>query len=290
MKMPKKTKRNILLGIIFLLLLLLVILPKKSTVPAEPEIVKIPVKLADSTFWDEARITKPQGQGPFPLIVMTHGTPRLVKARSQTTASTYFKKQSAYFASKGYAVIFVVRRGFGSSTAPYAENPLLANGTRNYTQAGLEAAKDLKAAVEYMRGKPYIDAKRIILLGQSTGGHSVIAAGSLNIDGVIGVINFAGGRGSYAPDLIRNEDNLLASMGQYGKTSRIPTLWLYSSNDHFFRPAVAQAMYKAYTENGGQATFVTLPAYSNDGHKSFVGNPKGWEPYVEQFLETLQHK
>lgn len=254
--------------------------------PAQTEIVKIPVTKNDTVYQLDAKIYKPQGNGPFPLIVLTHGTPRTAEDRKKTNVDTYFKNQSEYFANKDYAVIFVVRRGFGNSDAPYTESPLHSNGTRNYTKAGLEAASDLKAAIEFMRNQDYIDNNRIILMGQSTGGHSVIATGSLNIEGVIGVVNFAGGRGSYEPDKVRDEDNLIASMAQYGKTSHVPTIWLYSENDHYFRPALAQAMFRAYTEKGGNAKFVTLPPFAEDGHRSFVGNRNAWEPYVVDFLSN----
>lgn len=279
-------------SVLFIFVYIFLLLTSSNVYAAqlETEIVSIPVNIGSSTFHDDARIIKPEGDGPFPLIVLTHGTPRGAQERAKTNVGTYFKTQSEYFANKGYAVIFVVRRGFGTSTAPFEESPLFSNGTRNYTKAGLEAAKDLKAAIDYMKNKSYVNATQIILLGQSTGGHSVTATGSLGIDGVIGVINFAGGRGSYAPDLVRDENNLIASMGQYGKTSRIPTIWLYSTNDHFFRPDLAQAMYKAYTDNGGQAKFVTLPPYKDDGHGSFSGNRSAWAPYVDQFIEELKGK
>lgn len=253
---------------------------------AQTELVKIPVIKNDIIYQLDAKIYMPQGNGPFPLIVLTHGTPRTAEDRKMTNVDNYFKKQSEYFANMGYAVIFVVRRGFGNSNAPYTENPLYSNGTRNYTKAGLEAGVDLKAAIEFMRHQDYIDSKRIILIGQSTGGHSVIATGSLNIEGVIGVVNFAGGRGSYEPDKVRDEDNLISSMAQYGKTSHVPTIWLYSENDHYFRPELAQAMFRAYKETGGNGKFITLPPFAEDGHRSFVGNRSAWEPYVVDFLSN----
>lgn len=255
--------------------------------PIQADLVKVPVMKNDIVYQLDAKIYKPQGNGPFPLIVLTHGTPRTAADRKKTNVDMQFKQQSEFFAGKGYVVLFVVRRGFGDSNAPYSERPSYKDGTRNYTKAGLEAAIDLKAAVEFMRNQTYIDQKRIILMGQSTGGHSVIATGSLNLEGVIGVVNFAGGRGSYESDKVRDEDNLIASMGQYGKISRVPTIWLYSENDHYFRPDLAQAMVKAYTENGGNATFITLPPFSQDGHRSFVGNRSAWEPYVADFLSEV---
>ena len=169
-------------GVLFIVVsvLLLLISPSVYATELETEIVSIPVNVGSSILHDDARITKPEGDGPFPLIVMTHGTPRNTEERAKTNVATYFKTQSEYFANKGYAVIFVVRRGFGASTASYEENWLFGNGTRNYTKSGLEAAKDLKAAIDYMKNKSYVDKTRIILLGQSTGGHSVTATGSLS--------------------------------------------------------------------------------------------------------------
>ncbi len=281
----RKTFSNFTVFFIFLQLIIVPIVAF-AAVP-DTEVIKIPVQIGNSVFQLDAKVYKPQGDGPFPLIVLTHGTPRTANDRLKTNVDTYFKNQSEFFANMGYAVVFVVRRGFGNSNAPYAENSLLPNGTRDYTKAGLEAAKDLKATIALMKTMPYVDAKRIILLGQSTGGHSVIATGSLGIEGVIGIINFAGGRGSYAPDQVRDEGNLIASMSYYGKTSRVPTLWLYADNDHYFQPALAQSMYKAYTNNGGLAKFINLPPYGDDGHRSFVGNRSVWFPYIHQFLKDI---
>jgi dienelactone hydrolase len=271
--------------------------------PVETSLVKIPIVIENTTYQLDAKVYKPAGNGPFTLIVLTHGTSRTTDDNSKDNVDTYFKNQSTYFASNGYAVLFVLRRGFGTSTAPYAESALLSDEKmprtrfekrnfikdekRDYTHAGLEAAKDLSTAITFAKSLPYIDSKRIILMGQSTGGHSVIATGSLNIDGVIGIVNFAGGRGSYEPDRVSDEESLIASMGYYGKTSHVPTLWLYALNDHYFRPVLAHSMFKSYTDNGGQATFIDLPAFGDDGHKSFTGNRKVWAPYVNEFLQNL---
>nr|WP_320145312.1 alpha/beta hydrolase [uncultured Anaeromusa sp.] len=271
------------------LLLIAWILPTEAA-SYTTEFLSIPLSIKNVTIYDDARLVKPAGEGPFPLIVLTHGTPRSAEERKNTDVINYYKAQTEYFVDKGYAVLFVVRRGFGASTASYAENLTLSNGEKDYWRAGLEAAKDLKAAIDYAKSRQDIEKNQIVLVGQSTGGHSVIATGSLNIEGIRGIINFAGGRGSYAPDLVRDESNLIDSMAQYGKTSTIPTLWLYSANDHYFRPTLARAMYKAYTENGGQALFIQLPSYGTDGHKSFVGNRNAWSPYVEQFLTCMKEK
>ena len=274
-----------------LLLVMVLILCLNSVAFAEPAIekdrVKVPLEADGKAYLLDAMIYKPEGDGPFPAMVMTHGTSRLVADRLKTTADTYYVRQAETFAKLGMAVIFVVRRGFGISDGPYNESFQYPNGTRNYTRAGLEAAKDLGAAIRYFQDKSYVDKSRVVLLGQSTGGHSVTATGSLNFPGVIGVINFAGGRGSSAPDVVRDEANLIDSYGTYGKTFRVPTLWLYSENDHYFRPALAQQFLAAFQTGGGKVEFIALPPYGEDGHSSFVGAKANWYNPVLDFLKKI---
>jgi len=269
------------------LILALAACPPAAAGPPATELVKIPILVGQSPHSLAAKIYKPEGDGPFPAIILTHGTSRVSAERRKISADTQYKNHAAFLADKGYVVLLVVRRGFGDSAAPYAEHIKTGDGKRDYAREGLEAAKDLQAAIEFIKTRPYTDPQKIILVGQSTGGHSVLAAASLNIPGVIGAINFAGGRGSYAPDQVQNEDRLIASMAQFGKTSRLPTLWLYAENDRYFRPELARAMLKAYTDAGGRAKFISLPPYSDDGHRSFVGNRKEWAPHITDFLAEI---
>jgi len=246
----------------------------------ETERVKVPVIVNGKTYNLDAMIYKPPGDGPFPGMVMTHGTPRDAADRVKTLADNYYVKQCQTFANLGLATIFVVRRGFGISEGDYAELV----PPKTYTQAGLEAARDIKAAVEYLQTKSYVDKNHIILIGQSTGGLSVTATGSLNLAGVKAVINFAGGKGSNAPDQVSDESSLISAFGYYGKTFKVPTIWLYSTNDHFFGPALAGKMLNAFVQYGAKAEFISLPPYGSDGHASFARNIDVWYPYVLQFL------
>jgi len=246
----------------------------------ETERVKVPITISGKIYNLDAMIYKPAGDGLFPGMVVTHGTPRIAEEKAQTLADNYYVRQCQAFAKLGLVTIFVVRRGYGISEGEYAEMV----PPKTYTQSGFEASRDLKAAVEYLQSKSYVDRNRIVLLGQSTGGFSVTAAGSLNIDGIKAIINFAGGRGSAAPDQVSDEPGLIAAFAYYGKTSRLPELWLYSANDHYFGPTLAQKFYNAFTQNGGKAEFISLPPYGTDGHLSFLRNMDIWYPYVSQFL------
>lgn len=250
----------------------------------EAERVEVPVEVTGETLHLDAMLYKPQGEGPFPAMIITHGTSRKVADREKIEADAYYVRHSKMFAQMGMTVLFVVRRGFGISDGPYSEFNKYADDSRNYTQDGLEAAKDIGAAIRYMQEKAFVDKNRIVLLGQSTGGHSVIATGSLNLPGVVGVVNFAGGRGSMGPDEIRDEKNLIASFGMYGKTFRVPTIWLYSENDQYFSPELAQKFLRAFQAGGSQVKFVVLPAFGEDGHSSFVRGEDNWREIIYDFL------
>ena len=265
---------------------LLLCLASATVAASEPEAerVEVPLEMMGKTLYLDAMLYKPPGKGPFPAMVITHGTSRKAADRKKIEADDYYVRNANLFAKMGISVLFVVRRGFGTSDGPYSEFNKFPDGTRNYTKDGLEAAKDLSAAVRYLQGQDFADKNRIVLLGQSTGGHSVLATGSLNLPGVVGVVNFAGGRGSTGPDEIVDEANLIDSFRTYGKTFRVPTLWLYSENDLYFGPELAQDFRKAFQAGGAQVEFVLLPPFGDDGHSSFVRGEENWYDAVHDFL------
>ena len=95
----------------------------------------------------------------------------------------------------GFAVIVPTRRGYGESEGRWAE----AYGScsdPDYYGAGLETARDLKAALDAVRKEPWADTRRVVLAGQSAGGFGSVAASSKPFDGLVAVVNFAGVRPS----------------------------------------------------------------------------------------------
>jgi hypothetical protein len=79
---------------------------------------------------------------------------------------------------------------------------------------------------------------------------------------------------------------LIDAFRAFGQRSRIPMLWVYAANDHFFAPALAQQFKAAFTSSGGSVDFVAAPAFGTDGHGLF--SPAGiadWTPDVDAFLQ-----
>ncbi|NWB96163.1 dienelactone hydrolase family protein [Pseudomonas gingeri] len=229
---------------------------------------------------------RPEGPGPFPLLVLNHGTPR--SKADNARMKDGFKPQARLFAQRGFVVINPLRLGFGKSDGVAGDSYGNCHNP-SYFEAGLETARDIAAAVTYARSKPYIDTTRIVLVGQSGGGFGVLALASLNQPGVIGVINFAGGRGSRGPDEVCDESKLVETFDRYAKTTHVPMLWFYSENDHFFYAALARKLYGAYQHEGVDVRFIVAPPYRNDGHGFFhhVENAPVWMREVEPFLQKI---
>jgi pimeloyl-ACP methyl ester carboxylesterase len=248
-------------------------------------VIKAPVSQA---FWKvsiEVTVLRPDGAGPFPLVVLNHGSPRSAQERRKWGRQR-FVKQAEPFLAMGYAVIVPTRRGYGESGGEWAEGYGSCNDP-DYYSAGLETAKDVLAALEAVRGEPWADTKRVVLAGHSAGGFGSVAAASRPFDGLVGVINFAGGRGSMAPQQVCEEARLVDAMGRYGAGAKTPSLWVYSANDQFFGPQLAQRMHRAYVRSGGKAEFVEAPPAGADGHSYFARSVDDWAPRVRDFLQRI---
>ncbi|HMB75630.1 MAG TPA: hypothetical protein VKN76_04485, partial [Kiloniellaceae bacterium] len=48
-------------------------------------------------------------------------------------------------------------------------------------------------------------------------------------------------------------ERLVAAAAGFGRTARVPTLWLYAENDSYFPPDLSRRMATAYTAAGGKA-------------------------------------
>ncbi len=229
-----------------------------------------------------AVLYRAEGERPRPLALINHGSPR--NAADRATMRPTYRDAAHWLVGQGYVVVVPARRGYGASGGGWAENY---GGCSNpdYHKAGLAGAQDVAAVVAYMRRQPFVDARRIVLVGQSAGGWASIASAGRNIEGVAAIVNFAGGRGSTKPDEVCQGERLIDAARRFGAGARVPTLWIYSENDRFFGPGLARAMFDAFTAGGAQkAEFHKAPASGNDGHAFFTQAPDQWQPVVAAFL------
>jgi dienelactone hydrolase len=233
----------------------------------------------------EAVMVRPSDTVPHPLALLTHGTPREPQERAQMTPLRLIP-QAREFARRGWTAVIVMRRGFGDSGGGYEEEGHACSRFPNFVGATKEAVKDLREAAAYLRTRPEVDPTRMIAIGVSTGGLAMVGLAADPPPGLMVAINFAGGRGSNAPDHVCNPGALVDAFAEFGKRSKVPMLWIYAANDHYFGPQLAQACYRAFVDKGGKAKFIAAGPFGDDGHKLFSlrGIPI-WAPMVDDFLK-----
>jgi dienelactone hydrolase len=99
----------------------------------------------------------PAGSGPFPAIVMGHGSGLITRDQLRWMASR--------FTQLGFAVLRFDKRGVGESTGEYS-GVGVSNGDRMFALL----AGDMAAGVRFLRTRPEIDGRKIGLAGMSQAG------------------------------------------------------------------------------------------------------------------------
>lgn len=234
------------------------------------------------------RLCRPTAPGPAPLAVLNHGSPADAAARARMKPQGCDNEAVSWFTARGYLVALPMRRGYAPTGGPWAEG-YDGCSVGDYGPAGLEAARDILAVVRALQARPEVKPGPALVVGQSAGGWGALALSSQNPPEIGAIVNFAGGRGGWqggVANQVCREDRLVAAAGEYGRTARVPTLWIYTANDSFFGPALASRLVAAYRAGGGRAEFFGAPAYGRDGHGFFwgPGGSAGWGPRVQDFL------
>jgi dienelactone hydrolase len=236
------------------------------------------------------RVCRPPGEGRAPLVVINHGSPANAAERAHWATPTC-GRVAQWFTQRGFVVAMPVRRGYGETGGTWAEDYGGCNGA-DYVAGGLASAADIDAVVRYMRALPYVAPDRLVVVGQSAGGWASLAYASRYPNGLLAVLNFAGGRGGHRNNVPNSNcapDRLVAAAGTFGRTARVPTLWIYSENDSFFAPELVRRMHAAFTAAGGAAQLVQPGPFSDDGHRLFTtAGMSIWTPIAGSFLDGVR--
>jgi uncharacterized protein len=112
----------------------------------------------------------PAGTGPFPAIVMGHGSGEVTRQQMTSLALG--------FVQAGFAVLRYDKRGVGGSGGVYE----VAGNVPNSARVFPILAGDMVAGVEFLKTRPEIDPARIGLFGASQAGWIIPLAASRSSD------------------------------------------------------------------------------------------------------------
>ena len=245
-----------------------------------------------------AYMIRPEGDGRYPLLVMNHGVSLDPKERSYFPVIE-FRDAALWFARQGYVVVAPVRPGYGATAIEKPERGLFGlffSGVgncsdANFRDAGLAIASIDAWVIDYMSVQPFIKRDHVIVVGQSGGGWGAIALASQNPSAVHAIIGFEAGRGGHFQGKPNNNcapDHLVETVAEFGRTARIPMLWIYTHNDSYFGPDLSKRLATAFQAAGGNLEYHLLPDFGEDGHfliDSADAIPV-WASLVSEFLRS----
>lgn len=236
---------------------------------------------------------RPRGDGPFPWVVLSHGTAVTREANLALGRNRNLPITSEWV-NRGYAVFVPIRRGYGASGN--AEGKLADSygscKRPNFAKAGEAAALDLLTTVKWAKAQRDLDPKRWMLVGQSSGGFASIYTASKRPEGLMAVLAFSSGRGGN-PDTRPSEPCASAELAQLfsdiAPKLNVPVLWFYAKNDEYIGPRVQKLWFDSFRNAGGKGElFVAPPFPERRGHGVFPSQ-KGipiWTREVGKFFQS----
>jgi dienelactone hydrolase len=233
-----------------------------------------------------ADVYKPDGPGPFPLVLWNHG-------RAKAPERSEFDPVGAAFVGAGYVMVAPLRRGhgnsqgtwigaavdsvhrrFGADSATHTLTRLLETEQLDDQLAGLAAAKRL----------PFVDSTRVVVAGCSLGG----------VESLLGAERGVGYRAGYAISTAAmnwdNNPSLQARLLQTVARINVPFRMIQPPKDASVQPVLALA---AEARRLHKATFVArvAPATMPDSEQVHCfGGPAGmhnWFPAAVALFDSV---
>ena len=233
-------------------------------------------------------IYKPSGAGPFPTILFNHGS-----------GKSYTKELAAVgpaYASHGFVFFAPSRRGqwLSSATGQYVIDSLDAIeksqglDARNKLLVTLMKGPqldDVRAALTYIKTKPYVQGNRVVVAGNSYGGIVTIFAAAY-LDGLWAALDFAGAAQSWA-----DSPPLQVAMTDVAKIAKIPVFFGQAENDYDLSPS--KVLSAAMTKAGKPNVMKIFPVFGKttpEGHSFGYFGGDTWGPVVVEFVKNPPRK
>ena len=234
----------------------------------------------------EMTLLHPVGPGPFAAVVFNHGDFNIDSPHMRHKRRYRELVVAAEFLRIGFAVALPARRGVAMSAGSYPARFYINDADPTY-KARVHA-QDIVPAIEHLKALPAIDAQRIVLAGHSAGGFSVAYIASTNPAGVIGAVNFSGGRTDASQDAPASAWNrmMISGFDRIGRTSRVPTLFIFAANDSLYTADTIRAAYAAFNAAGGRGKLLLSPPVAGDGHW-LLNQPEHWREALGAFMVEI---
>jgi dienelactone hydrolase len=228
------------------------------------------------------------GSEPSPAIIYSHGSVE----HSEMAQPRRYEWLAYRLARLGYATFVAERRGYGGS-----EGVGVVGGEGvNTLRYGLPGEiRDVVAAIEFLKARPEIDSKRIVLLGKSLGGFVSLQTAADRPD-LRGVISLAGGYGfgdrAMGPVMLFVQTELRTA----ARRIQVPTLLMHAQNDRIVPVEFSRMVYDELQQRNVQAVLKVYPAFKVggkevEGHALFDrvdGMPYFWADLTGFLAEALK--
>jgi carboxymethylenebutenolidase len=239
-----------------------------------------------------AMLWRPQGRGPFPGILLNHGSGRTREDLERLGPyEQNAEKLGPVFARHGYVFLYLFRRGVGPSADQGANAVDLMNSesatrgqdARNALQLQLLENREMTDALsglKFLRALPYVDPQDVAAIGQSFGGSLVVllAEREPNLRAVV-VFSATGYSFDRSPEL---RTRLLAAVDHISA----PVFFIHAENDYSLSSGkVLDARRKEIGKPHRLKIYPPIGHTVEDGHDFLYQGVSIWEPDVFDFLD-----
>ena len=213
---------------------------------------------------------RPEGEGPFPVVVMVHGGP---ESQWRPWFHTSFAPLTQHLVGRGYAVAAPNVRGSSGYGKRYEH--------LDDVRLRLDSVRDLASLHGWLAAQPGIDGSRAVVYGRSYGGYMVLAALSLQPElwaagiemvGISNLVTFLEQTSDYRRaarereygSLVHDRDFLLeASPLTHVDAIRAPLFIQHGANDPRVPLSESEHIHHVLTEKGIPCELVV---YEDEGH------------------------
>ena len=244
-----------------------------------------------------AELYRPQGPGPFPAILLNHGSGRNPEDLKRLGPYEHNAETlGPVFARHGYAFLYLFRRGVGPSrdqgtnAIDLMDRESAAHGqeARNALQMQLlenREMDDALSALKFLRALPYVDSKDVAVIGHSFGGSLTVllAEREPNLRAVV-IFSGAGYSFDRSPEL---RARLLAAIDRIAA----PVFFIHAGNDYsLWSGKVLDARREQTGKSHRLKIYPPIGHTVDDGHDVLHLGVNIWEPDVFAFLDENMRK